>query len=303
MAVLRPLLEVGRDATAAYCASHRLEPREDASNFSMSALRNRIRHRLLPQLRQYNPRIADALVRTADIVGEDSRWLDAEAERVSEGIVTRQGHAVLLDKAGLLALPLALQRNLLRLAVGELTADLRGIEWRHVEDMLAALDLPAGRRICLPGGLLLAVEYHRYVISRDPAVLCPFPELVGETELAVPGFSLLPGWQVEAALAEPAAPPGGDPLTAYLDPGKLSAPLTVRSRRAGDRFRPLGMDRPKKVGRFMIDAHVPRAWRERVPVVCSGDGIIWVVGYRVDESFRVTDATRKALRLTFQPVP
>jgi len=74
----------------------------------------------------------------------------------------------------------------------------------------------------------------------------------------------------------------------------------VRGRRAGDRFQPLGMGEAKKLQDFMVDAKVPRSWRDRVPLVCSPGGILWVVGWRIAEPVRVTDSTKKVLRLEFE---
>ena len=73
----------------------------------------------------------------------------------------------------------------------------------------------------------------------------------------------------------------------------------MRGRRAGDRFQPLGMSQSKKLGEFMIDAKIPRAWRERVPVVCSAQHVLWVVGWRIDDRVKVSGSTQQVLRLTF----
>jgi tRNA(Ile)-lysidine synthase len=300
LVVLRPLLEVSREATGEYCRCHGLNPRADATNLSMSSRRNRVRHRLLPHLAEFNPGILDALVRTAGIVAQDMDWLDAETARVWQGVARREGEAVVLDAAALGDLPVGAQRNLLRMAVCELAGDLTDMESRHVDEMLAALRLPAGRRIGLPGGFWLVVDYGRYLLGRDPAALCPFPEITGEVQLPVPGRTSLPGWDVSADLVEPGQVPDEfEALTAYLDIGGVSGALTVRSRRSGDSFQPLGMGGAKKLGRFMIDAHVPRDWRDRIPVVCIGDSIAWLVGYRIDDGFRVTAATTRVLRLEF----
>ena len=77
LTVIRPLLPVSRDETASYCHHHQLMPRLDSSNLSLSQLRNRIRHQLLPQLKSYNPQVAEALLRTARIAADDLTFLDA----------------------------------------------------------------------------------------------------------------------------------------------------------------------------------------------------------------------------------
>jgi tRNA(Ile)-lysidine synthase len=75
--------------------------------------------------------------------------------------------------------------------------------------------------------------------------------------------------------------------------------LFVRQRRPGDRFQPLGMNMPKKLYEFMIDAKIPRSWRGRIPIVCSPQQIIWVVGWRIDDRVKTTEASKEILRLEF----
>ena len=301
--VVRPLLEVSREETGGYCRRYRMRPRVDTSNFSQSHLRNRLRHHLLPLLREYNPQIVEALVRTARIAGEDLAVLDRETARLWGGIGRRQGDTVAIDKAGLLALPSGLQRSLLRRAMDELLGSLRDVEARHIEGVLGGLRLPPGRSLSLPGGLFFAVEYDRYLLGANPSALCPFPELGGESRLTVPGVTLIPGWRVETCLTAPGQVVGeGEEFTAHLDAGEAGNGLTVRTRRPGDRFQPLGMSDTKKLGEFMIDAHVPRAWRSRVPVVCSGEQVLWVVGWRIDDRAKVAGNTRQVLRVRFERV-
>ncbi|MBA7658448.1 hypothetical protein ES703_66399 [subsurface metagenome] len=74
----------------------------------------------------------------------------------------------------------------------------------------------------------------------------------------------------------------------------------VRSRWYGDRFQPLGLGQSKKLAEFMIDARIPRAWRQNVPIVCSPEHIVWLVGWRIDERVKVTEETKKILRLEFK---
>ena len=87
-------------------------------------------------------------------------------------------------------------------------------------------------------------------------------------------------------------------LTALFDLAQTGTDIAIRHRRAGDRFRPLGLPAEKKLNQFMIDARIPHSWRDRIPIVCSPDRILWVVGYRTDESAKVTEKTRRVLEIT-----
>ncbi|MBA7569863.1 hypothetical protein ES708_11605 [subsurface metagenome] len=91
-----------------------------------------------------------------------------------------------------------------------------------------------------------------------------------------------------------------DDFTAYLDLGKSGDKLLVRPRRRGDRFQPLGLSQSKKLGEFMIDAKIPQAWRGRIPLVCSEEQILWVVGWRLDERAKVSRDTKQVLLLRFE---
>ena len=225
---------------------------------------------------------------------------------------------------------------------------LKDIEARHIEEIMAALTKPAGKRLSLPGGLVFSIEYERYLLASDEAALSPFPPLAGVFPLNLPGETILSGWRITATTisreqmaekgkAEGALAPsetitplvkgsvkGQSPFTKYSSPSpfkergikgvrltnngftacfdldKTGDKLTVRTRQPGDRFQPLGMSQPKKLGEFMIDAKIPRAWRERIPLVCSPGQILWVVGWRIDERVKVTEDTEQVLCLEFK---
>jgi len=301
LTVVRPLLAVSRQETASYCRDHQLMPRLDASNLSLSPLRNRIRHQLLPLLQSYNPRVADALLRTARIAGDDLAFIDKEIASLWGEIVREQEKAIILDKESFLELPSTLQRYLLRAIIEKVLGNLKDIEVRHIEEIMGVLTKPAGKRISLPGGLIFSIEYDKYLISPDPAAVSPFPALSGEFRLKIPGETLLPGWRVEASIIKREQMSGTDEdFVAYFDFDKAGDKLTVRSRQSGDRFQPLGLSQPKKLGEFMIDAKIPQAWRQRVPIVCSPEHILWVVGWRIGERVKVTEETNQILCLKFE---
>jgi len=304
LSVIRPLLPLSREETADYCRQHRLEPRLDASNLSLSSFRNRIRHQLLPQLQTYNPQVAEALLRTARLAADDLAFIGKEAARFWGEVARKQGDTVILDKRSFADLPSALKRHLLRTSIEELLGNLKDIEARHIEEILDAMGKPAGKKISLPDGLTFTIEYDRYLLGPDSAALSPFPVLESKVKLNVPGKTSIPGWDIEAIITDPPGVKEEDEkpseFTARFDLGKVGNKLTMRRRQPGDRFQPLGMSQPKKLNEFMIDAKIPQAWRQRVPIVSSPEQIIWVAGWRIDERVRVTGETKKVLCLEFE---
>jgi tRNA(Ile)-lysidine synthase len=321
--VIRPLLDITREETTSYCQEHQLDPRIDSSNLSPSFFRNRLRLHLLPLLRQYNPRIDQALLRLADIAKEDSALIEQQASGLWDEVARQENNTIYLDKKQIAGLPIALQRHLLRVAVTKLAGDVRDIEASHIEAARSLLNKQASKRISLPHGFICHGGYNELAITRLPPVIagearqsqlppCPFPPLPGEFPLKVPGQTALPGWKVIATIVRErgaSLPSRGAPgtsegtcqsnLVAHFDLQKTGTTLFVRQRRPGDRFQPLGMNMPKKLYEFMVDAKIPRSWRGRIPIVCSPQQIIWVVGWRIDDRVKTTEASKEILRLEF----
>ena len=301
--IIRPLLEVNREQTVAYCRIGGLRPRSDLSNLSGEYTRNRVRHSLMPFLRDYNPRVREALLKLAHFAADDTDYIADEVKKIQSSVMSVEKETAVIDRKAFLALHPALQRGILREAVLAVRGTLKDIEAGHIGDMLEAAQKSSGKIIMLPDGLAFVTEYSRYVLAADSSAFRPLPEVNGETTLMLPGITELPGWEVIAEISgtgeEGRAGETGS-FTVRLDHEKTGSVLTVRTRRTGDRFRPLGLDADKKLGEFMIDEHIPRAWRDRVPLVTSPQGIAWVVGYRIDDRFRVTEKTARILRLEFR---
>jgi tRNA(Ile)-lysidine synthase len=253
-------------------------------------------------LRNYNPSVGDALLRASTIAADETDYLDDQVRRLQGSLVKRQGNAVELKKEGLITLHKSIQRHLLRACVKEVLGHLKDIENRHIEEMLSLLDKPAGRQIDLPYGLVFLADYKYYWLGCQYDVSCPYPLLEEEYALTVPGISKLPGWEVRASIDQTCAIENTGELKACFDIDRVGQKLSVRTWRRGDRFQPLGMDNEKKLGQFMLDAKIPRHWRSRVPMVLADRQVIWLVNYRIDERVKVTDSTRRVLKLEFRPL-
>lgn len=296
--LVRPLLQFSRQDTVNYCAEHNLAPREDASNLSSSALRNRIRSELLPLLLSLNPGFRDNLLRLSRLAADDLSIIDGQVEGVWNDVAKEDADNVVLDRRAIVGLPVPVQRAVLRKALEHRLGSLRDIEAVHIEEMRDMLDKPVGTRISLPHAQAFCCGYGDARLAHEPLISGSLPPLEGEHHLAVPGESRIPGWRVVVALTDSRAAEFGG-LKACFDADLLVGGLTVRSRRRGDRFQPLGMEQPKKLQDFMVDEKIPRGERDRVPLVVSDGEIIWVVGWRVGERAKIEAHTNHLLCLEF----
>jgi tRNA(Ile)-lysidine synthase len=311
--LIRPLLETSRAEIEAYCWEHGLKPRFDRSNLDTTYYRNRLRHELIPYLESYNPNICEVLRRSAQVIGDDYSFLQAELERVWPFVVSSESaDAITFDLERWRALPTSQQRSTLRETVHRLRRSLRNINWIHIENALWALRVkPAGTQVTLPQGLMLSIAYHDFTVADQGYVLeVDWPLLLVESlPVAVPGVTELPdsGWCLEVAVIEREefredCLDNADPWQAFLDYDSTGSELALRQRRSGDRFQPLGLDgHEKSLHTFMIDHQIPRSLRNFVPIVASPRHIVWVAGWRVDERAKITAATERALHLAFCP--
>jgi len=301
LTVVRPLLDASREETETYCSIHELWPCYDSSNRSLEFLRNRIRAEIMPQLLEYNPNIVESLSRMAHIVADDIAYLDNEVAQLSESIIEEFPQGILLNNKALSALPPALAHHLLRASFRRLLGSLRDIELVHIESILHTLTQPAGKQLSLPYGLTFHGDYEKSIIAHGENPLAYLPPLDSESLLNIPGETVVSGWRITAEVIEGKCEvQASDQLTAYLDFDVTGNNLFIRSRQDGDRFQPLGMHDFKKLQDFMVDSKIPRAWRDDVPLVCTRDQIVWIVGWRIDHRARVTESTRRTMRLEFE---
>ncbi|MEA3339448.1 MAG: tRNA lysidine(34) synthetase TilS [Chloroflexota bacterium] len=311
--IVRPLLEIPRAAIEAYCARQDLAPRFDRSNLDTTYFRNRLRHELLPLLEEHNPNIRARLRHTASVVAADYELLIQLREQAWAKTVREEREtAIIFDQGAWRALPVALQRATLRRATYRLRRTLRDVNFVHVEHARqVGLRGETGDQATLPMGLALTVSYDTLTMG-DAGDIGPPPDeplLWDEETLPVqsPGATPLPQsqWTLrvenlrEWDLTQIAA--NTDPWTAYLDAGALIEPLTLRPRRCGDRFRPLGMGgHSVKLSAFLTNLKVPRVWRDHIPLLVAGDEIVWVCGRRIGENAAIGPVTQRVARLRFR---
>ena len=306
--LVRPLLSVSRQQIRKSLGSPGEAFRDDASNADQGRTRARIRHDLLPRLaREYNPRVADAIVRLGMLASASERAIERHLGDL-ERDVTRSlsDDQIELRRDRLLRSPIFLRAEVLRRVwrqAGWPEAGMSAKRWRRLA--LLAKSRAITRR-AIVGGIELTTTGHqglstdRFVLRRiegNGSSSCRRAP-IEQVSMQVPGC--VPwGTGKITTLLEPSAP-----RDETIDLDRIVPSLFVRAAVAGDRFEPLGMEgRTTSLNEFLRGRRIPAEERGRTPLLCDAVGIVWVVGHRIADRVKVTEQTRRTLGLRWQAEP
>jgi tRNA(Ile)-lysidine synthetase-like protein len=282
--LIRPLLATTRAAIEAYCAEQLLAPRHDPANDDTRHTRSHIRHNLLPQLIEYNPRIVEALGRTADTLASDHDLIEQSLTACWPQLANLRPRGVELDLAFWQSLHPALQRAAIRRAYTLLGGGAT-LGFADLERAFRGIAAGVGRVIELPGGIALTVGYTILTLGE---VAVSGPQLLHEYEpLPIPGELLLAGGWRMLAVVQQHTEPNVSPWVLHIAGDSLTQPLIVRRRRAGDRI--TGRRGSRSIQDVMVDAKLPQALRSAWPLLVCGDQILWVVGVRAADRMQASD--------------
>jgi tRNA(Ile)-lysidine synthase len=314
--IVRPLLDVWREETVSFCAKSGLKPVIDTTNESIQFTRNRMRNVLIPELTTYNPRFREVVWRSVQSLQLDHALIQEMVDSAWNDCLREQAPGyIALDVDRLGGLPPALQRGLLRAAVERLRPG-RDTSFAALVQAARLVTDPECTRADLGEGVSAVREGPRLYIHIMGAGLPSgdWPQMPQGTDripIPVPGrVQLSGGWIIAAepremsALRLEEAERNSDPFQAWLDADTLPGSLEVRTRRAGERFRPLGLGgHSQKLSDFLVNVKMPQRARERWPLLCSGAEIIWVPGYRPGEAYRLHPASRRLAYFELRRAP
>lgn len=302
--VVRPLLDMWREETVLYCAVEGLRPRHDPSNDTLNFQRNRIRHLLIPTLETYNSNFRETVLRMSHSLKGDYALVMETLDRAwGSAVISSQDGVIAFDASQLTSLPLGLRRNLIRHAMQTLLPGVdvpfqtlkRAEAFIHSRPPHPHLDLKAGMRIFYEGDVIYLCAAHAELpFDRWPQM----PESAA-IPLPLPGQAALSGgWKIvcemwrHTALAKEQAEGNEDPFQVWLDAGELSTTFELRARRPGDHFAPLGMDgHSQKLSDFFVNEKLPQRARDHWPLLCAGDEIVWIPGFRPAHRHRLKAET------------
>ncbi|MBS3808908.1 MAG: tRNA lysidine(34) synthetase TilS [Desulfobacterales bacterium] len=319
--IIRPLIETSRIEIERFLQAQQLSYCIDQSNRDNRFTRNRIRNSLIPELVHYNPSIIDNLNRLAEVMRDESEWIeDLLAPVLEEATIKNNSQAgeMILSVQPLMSLHTAARRRLIRKALLKVKGDLGRIGYHHIKNILnLASDQDAAGHLHLPGRVRVLRKGDTLRFAKETKPLrslgdkgsklqaVPFEyrlKQVGEVAESVrieeidsqmlfqqlKFYANINIFEQENMVA-----------VAFIDMDRVELPLVIRNPRPGDRFTPLGMDGTVKLKDFFINKKVPADQRGAVPVVQSGEEIIWVAGMRINERVKITKTTKNVLKISF----
>jgi tRNA(Ile)-lysidine synthase len=287
--IIRPMLFTGRKEIEAYAIAQHLEFVEDSSNKSVKYTRNRIRHKIIPELEKLNPSFRNALTGTILNI--------RDVEAVFRNSIHETRNSIIEVKGDAIFIPLEDFFNLKPLETWayELLSPY-GFNLSNIKDIIGLKEAVAGKEVVSPT--------YRLVRDRDNLIIVPIGKFSGK-EYPLHVVDLLQGVKLPVKLTVEILDKPPDKFddtgkSAYLDLEKIEFPLLIRKWKRGDSFFPLGMKQRKKLSDFFIDLKYSKIDKEDQWLLCSGDDIVWVIGKRIDDRYKIRSSTVKILKIIFK---
>ncbi len=298
---IRPFIETEKSAIIDYVHANNLSYMEDKTNSDTEFTRNRIRCELIPLLKSsYNPEIINSLANLASIASEEEKWSKEKIESLLDEItIETKKEKIVLNIEKFRAITTGGKRRVLRSAIAHIKKNLKKISIIHIDSIIdladskadyASVNLPDNIYVSKETGKLIVsdkidndIDHYEYKLNQPCAIkikeanriikfsIADLPEHFEKNEKK--GFR-----------------------TAWFDAEKINFPLTIRSYQNGDRFTPMGLFGSQKLKKFFNTAKVDIKKRRLCPVVLSKGKIIWIAGFRIDDSVKITEQTEKVIR-------
>ncbi|MFM9910373.1 MAG: tRNA lysidine(34) synthetase TilS [Chitinophagaceae bacterium] len=287
--IIRPLLNFRKEELLVFANQNNLKWVEDSSNSTDKYSRNYFRQQVIPLVQKIYPKANE------NILSNIHRFADTEL--LYQQAISFHKKSLLEIKGNEVHIPvLKLKKAIPLLTIVYEIIKEYNFTPAQTTEAINLLNSESSKYIASPT--------HRLIRNRNWLIIAPVATTEAETILIEKGTTILQ--QVGFRLNFSELPASGSLLTnsssiAQVDLKNIDFPLLLRKWKTGDYFYPLGMKKKKKLSRFFIDSKLSKTEKENVWVLESAKKIVWVIGYRIDERFKITDTSRQLLQITFQP--
>ena len=301
--IIRPILGISRNEIESYIEKNGIDTVLDKTNLMPIYTRNKIRLELIPYIEEnFNPNIINTLWRTSTISEVDSNFLEKYSkERYTNMVVKEHMDYVALNKGKFLKEDRSIQQRIIRNAILEMDGSLQGISEVQVTSVLNMfISSETGKEFHLSNNIVAETSYEKLILEKnkdDKEKDFSYEiQMEGITDLGELGSSIelriLKGEDINNL-------DRGENLK-YFDFDMVRGNLSLRNRKPGDRFIPFGMKGTKKIKDYFIDEKIPKELRDEIPLIVDGENILWVIGYRTNEIYKVTKETESILEVRYK---
>ena len=278
VAYIRPLLKVTREEIETYLRQQQIPWMTDSTNQELEYTRNRIRHRIIPEMEKINPKAVSHIAQAADTFQAIEEYLTGQADMLYREYVEQRENGYWIRKELFLEKEL-MQSYVIRMVLERAADKKQDLTAFHVESILSLGKGRTGASVSLPGGVLASQVYGDLYVRLPDSGEAPLKELELE---------IFP-WENQQILEKT--------YTKWFDYDKIKSSLEIRHRKPGDFLTIADTGGRKKLKDYFIDCKIPREEREKLTLLAEGSHILWVVGYRISQYYKVTSQTKTVLKV------
>lgn len=301
--IIRPLLDVDRKNIEKYCDEFKLNPRIDKTNLENIYTRNKIRLDLIPYIEEnFNSNLKTNISRLCNMLYEDSNYINKNSKEYFDKIKIEDDIKIKFKIDDIKSLDYSIKSRVIRLALQKFIQNLKGVEYIHIENIIKLLDGKRGSLIDIKKGVKAFLIDDEIIFSKEYIK----KEIKKLNEYNLPKSGFIKIKELNSILEIKTFKKGeeelkSDQYTKYFDLDKISSRLVLRPRKNGDRIKMLNSG-TKKIKDLFIDMKIEKEKRELVPIISDEKGILWVVGYKMSDDYKIEDSTKNILKLFFKNI-
>lgn len=297
--IIRPLLDVKREDIERYLQERNMKYCTDSTNLIDDYMRNKLRLRLIPYIEEnINNNFVNNISEMAEILRETDDFISNETDKlIKASTIKKEKESISFDIKILKESHSAIVKQLIRKTFDEIGMGLKDIGKIHVEEVLKLLDKDSGKSIMLPNGYIAKNSYGELTISKDiksdnavainPIIIVPNNIYKENTTKKVIEVSLI-DWNNDKKIST-------NDYTKMFDYDKISGTLQIRARQSGDYLIINSQGKKKTLKSYYIDEKIPREERTTTLVIAENNSVLWVVGHRISEKYKISKDTKRVL--------
>lgn len=296
---IRPIINITRKEIEEYCNVNKLPVRIDKTNLQPIYARNKVRLEMIPYIeKNFNTDIVSSLNRMSELLRRDEEYLQESAVKVFQRYCYIRQEKVIIYKDAF-EYHQAIVSRVVRKSILQLKGNINNIQSIHIENIISLQKNDTGKTTIIPGDIIVSNEYGDLVlkkhITKEKNKEIYFNLKKGKNIIDELGINIY----IRDVYNIKKINLRGKSNSKYFDINGVKN-ITLRCRKEGDRFIPLGLGGSKKLKDIFIDLKVPREKRDTVPLLCFDDNISWIIGYRVSDKYKVNNNTNNIIEVSVE---